>query len=428
MTPAETSVETSGAATTWPQTLGRLTGVVALALGFTSAALSVVEHDPAEGDLLRTAAGRPRPGVAPHHPAFEHEVLRAAGPTLLECAAADGHRGEGRIISWSPTGQTEPVKACALGVVITAAAGTTLGVLSVSDDTPQPVDVDRVRLLEELARLAAGLIVLARDSDDPTVLDDETRAVARAVETGQIVPWYQPVIDLASGQVVGFEALARWPGGRVDGRTSAAFIEIAERSDLVIALDHAVVAQALADLSRWRQTHPSLRLSVNLSGRHLEHEDWLDVINAAVARYAVPPGAVNLELTETVGPSDTVSVADARQRGYRVLLDDFGSGWSGLQDLIRTQVDGIKLDMSFARGLGTHADDTVIAAVTQAADQLGLQVTIEGIETREQLDRARALGCHLAQGYLWSPAVPADELEDLLAVLAATRSTDEPEV
>ena len=417
MTPAERSVTPSGPAMTWPQTLDRLTDAVALALGFTTAELSVLEHA-ADGDRLQTASGQRSALVEHQHGGFTHDVLHADGPLLLECAS--GRPAQTTV--WPPAGRPEPVDVCALGVVVATPAGTSLGVLCVSDDVARPIDVDRVRLLEELGRLAAGLIVLARDSDDPTLLDDDTRAVARAVENGQIVPWYQPVVDLTSGRVVGFEALARWPGGRIDGRTSAAFIEIAERSDLVIALDHAVVAQALGDLSRWREKRPSLRLSVNLSGRHLEHENWLDVIDAAVARHGLPRDSVNLELTETVGPSDTVSVAEARERGYRVLLDDFGSGWSGLQDLIRTRVDGIKLDLSFARGLGTPTSDTVIAAVARAAAQLGLEVTIEGIETPEQFERARELGCHLAQGYLWSPAVPADELEALLANLEGDAS------
>src|SRR5699024_2120466 len=129
--------------------------------------------------------------------------------------------------------------------------------------------------------------------------------------------------------------------------------------------------------------------------------------------------SVDLEITETARPDDLrtslVLLTGFRNRGYTVWFDDFGSGWSALQDLIRLPVGGIKLDRSFAEQLGTPVDDALVGALASAASQVGLKVTIEGIQTPLQLDRARALGCHFAQGYLWSPPIPAAEITQRLS-------------
>jgi EAL domain-containing protein (putative c-di-GMP-specific phosphodiesterase class I) len=127
---------------------------------------------------------------------------------------------------------------------------------------------------------------------------------------------------------------------------------------------------------------------------------------------------VTLELTETARPSGpglmSGAVDDARREGFQVWFDDFGTGWAGLQELMAYPLDGIKLDRSFAASLGRRVDHTVIRAVTTAAAELGLKVTMEGVETREQAAIARELGCDYGQGYLWSRPLPAARLEAML--------------
>lgn len=243
------------------------------------------------------------------------------------------------------------------------------------------------------------------------------RDLERAIEAGEIRPWYQPILRLATREVVGFEALARWhrPSGTVE--QPAAFMAVAEETGLVTRLDRRVLDLALADLAGWRARRPDLSLNVNFSGRHLDDRAWVDDLHEVVRRHGVPPESVHVELTETTRPADLeqarVSLQRLRDLGYEIWLDDFGTGWSELQHLVQLPVDGLKIDRFFAERLGGRAD-AVVRALTQAARELGLQTTIEGVQDPAQADRAEALGCDFAQGYLWSRALPQDGVERLL--------------
>lgn len=258
----------------------------------------------------------------------------------------------------------------------------------------------------------------------PVILDGgrtspgAAEAIARAIEAGEIVPWYQPVLDLTTEQVVAVEALARWTGPTGEVEPTAAFIDVAERSDLIIDLDRSIMRQALADLAGWTAAGHDVRLSLNLSGRHLDRSDWIDTLQTAVTTAALEPGRVWLELTETLRPDRADAGADqlrqVRALGFAVWLDDFGTGWAALSDLLRLPAAGLKIDHSFAAALGTPVADAIVRAITGATAELGLGVIIEGIETPEQARRARELGCPYAQGFLWSPAVPAAAVPGLL--------------
>jgi EAL domain-containing protein (putative c-di-GMP-specific phosphodiesterase class I) len=239
-----------------------------------------------------------------------------------------------------------------------------------------------------------------------------------ALDRGEVRPWYQPIMRLATAELVGFEALARWhrPSGLVE--LPGAFIGLAEETGLVTRLDQAILDGAACDLAGWRETRPDLRISVNLSGRHLDEEGWVDDLHALVTRHAVPPANLDIELTESARPRDLPQAAQQLSRlrdlGYAVWFDDFGTGWSELTHLVDVPVDGIKIDRFFTERLGGRADAVVRALLGVAAD-LGLATTIEGVATQEQADRALELGCDLAQGYLWSPPLSRSETEALLA-------------
>lgn len=306
-----------------------------------------------------------------------------------------------------------------LGVSLTDPAGVVLGVLSVTDPEPRVIDATLVGLLQDIGdgiREQLGLIgpgAATGPAEDADAVD-----LARAIADGEIVPWYQPVVDLATERMVGVEALARWirPSGKSEN--AAFFIELAERTDLVLDLDLAVIAHAVRDLRQWLRIDPTFRVNVNLSGRHLDHVGWADTILRIVEEAGVTPANVSLELTETARPSESAElrsgIQHARDLGFKVWFDDFGSGWSSLQDLVHLPVDGLKLDRSFAIELGTRVDDVIIEALAGAAVQLGLPITIEGIETHAQATRALELGCTFAQGYLWAPGLPAAVLEERL--------------
>ncbi len=306
-----------------------------------------------------------------------------------------------------------------LGVPITGPAHVVVGVLYLTSPNPRPFDGADVELLGDFAAVAADQLDLTRRANELEAPSERgAPALVQAIGQGEIVPWYQPIVDLATGQVIAIEALARWEhrSGSLDD--PAMFIPLAERSHLIIDLDRAVIGQALADLARWRRQHPTLRLSVNLSGRHLDSGDWVDVVKAQVARAGVEPSAVTLELTETARPAgpglNVERITRARAAGFEVWFDDFGSGWAALQELLSFPLDGIKIDRSFAAELGRHVDDTIVRAMAHAAGELGLKVTMEGVETVEQGVIAHELGCHYGQGYLWSRPIPALKVDRML--------------
>lgn len=229
--------------------------------------------------------------------------------------------------------------------------------------------------------------------------------LAAAIGRGEIRPIYMNLVDLASEKVVACEALARWylPSGAVVPPDH--FIPVAEATGLIRKLDLAVAGQAMAELARWQRTDPGMRVTVNLSGHHFVDGDSVDRLVALAGENGVAPSSVILELTETVRAADVdraVEIAEQlRGLGFSLWLDDFGSGYSGLQDLLRYPVDGIKIDRPFAARLSTTRADVVIEATAGLAARLGLSVTIEGIEQQHQADRALALGCQIGQGFLW---------------------------
>jgi EAL domain-containing protein (putative c-di-GMP-specific phosphodiesterase class I) len=258
-----------------------------------------------------------------------------------------------------------------------------------------------------------------RAQQDGVHLDDVAVAeLTRAVAAGEVRPWYQPIVRLANRELVGFEALARWhrPSGIVE--LPGAFIGLAEESGLVTTLDLAVLDQAAADLARWRECRPDLRISVNFSARHLDDSDWVDTVHARTTAHGVPPGNVDVELTESARPRDLArgaeQLARLRELGYAVWFDDFGTGWSELTHLVEVPVDGMKIDRFFTERLGGRAD-AVVRALLQVAADLGLATTIEGISTTEQAERALALGCDRAQGFLWSAPLAPDEADRWVA-------------
>lgn len=292
------------------------------------------------------------------------------------------------------------------------------GVLRLTDPEPRSVTVRQIRLLVEFGQLAS--LYLRRDPQEAVAeLDRAALEIARAVREGEIVPWFQPIVELRNETVIGVEALARWrrPDGGFEQPSS--FIPVAERTGLIVDLDLAVMRQAFAELARWQQVRPDFRLSVNLSGRHLDREHWLDQLLATTHELGVGPGTVDLELTETARPTDVergwLQIDEIRSRGYAVWFDDFGAGYYDLQDLVRLSVDGIKIDRSFADQLDRPINDAVVRALTSAAAQVGLKVTIEGIETARQAEIARDLGCDFAQGFYWSRPVPAEDVRQWLS-------------
>jgi len=246
----------------------------------------------------------------------------------------------------------------------------------------------------------------------------------RAVERDEIVPYYQPIIDLASGVLTGFEVLARWrhPDRGLLGADQ--FLPMAEETGLINDVGASILRSSLVQLGRWRDKLPGfgdLTIAVNVSGRQLLSNEFVDVVGEALAEAGVPAGSLWLEITETALMTDvkaaTIALRELRSIGLHLSVDDFGTGYSSLTYLKRFPVEAIKVDRSFVNGLGIDAEDsTIVEAVVNLGQSLGLKVVAEGVETPLQLSRLRELGCDRAQGYLFGRPRPAEIIEAERAV------------
>ncbi len=253
-----------------------------------------------------------------------------------------------------------------------------------------------------------------RDALERLTLETDLR---RAVERGELRLHYQPIFDLQRGELRGFEALSRWRRQGVNVPPDL-FIPLAEETGLITQIDAWVLQEACRQLSMWRQTYDlseSLGVSVNLSSLSFERSDLTEVLWRALEANGLPSTAVTLELTERTVMRDAeagVAVLYAiRELGVQVQIDDFGTGYSSLQYLHSLPLDSLKIDRSFVAQLGSDQPGAVVRSILALARQLGLQVVAEGIETPEQLECLRALGCDYGQGYLLSKPLPPEALE-----------------
>jgi len=241
-----------------------------------------------------------------------------------------------------------------------------------------------------------------------------TADLRRGLAAGEIVVHYEPIVDVVSGDLHGFEALARWQHPSRGLLHPAAFIPLAEDSDLVIDLDLVVLQEAARQLHRWQERRPGLSVNVNLSGRHLAYPDCVDRIRHVVDRAGIDPAHVGLEITESAFVAMTTQavafVDDLRSSGFRIFFDDFGTGWASLTYLLHLPADAVKIDRSFTAALSTRTGDALVRAVLTLTRDLGLETVVEGITHAESAAHARALGCRLAQGYFYSPPLPAAQL------------------
>ncbi len=231
---------------------------------------------------------------------------------------------------------------------------------------------------------------------------------------------YQPILDLTSGQVVGAEALLRILGPHGELLTPASFIGIAEETGLIVPVGAGVLDDACRMILGWQAelgSEAPRTVSVNVSARQIATRTFPSVVERTLEQHGVAPGSLTLELTETTlieaGHAAFDAVEELHEMGVRLAIDDFGTGYSSLSYLKRFPVDVVKIDRGFIHGLGHHQHDTeIVRAVLALGQSLGLTTVAEGVETTEQLDMLRELGCDCAQGFLLSRPVPAQDLPD----------------
>jgi EAL domain-containing protein (putative c-di-GMP-specific phosphodiesterase class I) len=244
-----------------------------------------------------------------------------------------------------------------------------------------------------------------------------------ALDDRRVLAYYQPVIDFASGRIVGFEALARIVENDGSILPPLDFISVAEDSGLVVQLGAQVLELACEEAQRWTPPGAAalpLTIAVNLSARQFEPGDLSTVIANMLEQSGLTPSSLHLELTETaiidLRPDILRQLELIRDLGVQIGLDDFGTGYASLTHLRRLPLSFVKIDQTFVQGIGEdQSDELIVSAVVDLAANLGLRSIAEGVETTDQLSRLRELGCDQGQGYLFArPLPPNDVSMDLL--------------
>ena len=227
-------------------------------------------------------------------------------------------------------------------------------------------------------------------------------AIAVGIREDQFVVYYQPVIEVQSGRVDGFEALVRWNHPERGFLLPAEFIPVAETSDLICELDTWVLRHATRQLAEWnaRPGQRRVNIGVNVSGRHVARRRILDDVRSALGEAGIDPGQLVLEVTETVLIDEPVArghLEELRSTGLLISIDDFGTGYNSISRLETIPADVVKVDKRFVDVGSTSAK--LLPLMIQSAHAFGLPVVAEGVETSEQLTVLRVLGCEMAQGF-----------------------------
>ena len=259
---------------------------------------------------------------------------------------------------------------------------------------------------------------------------DMENDLRRALERGELRVHYQPLVDLASDRIVGFEALVRWQHPVRGLVPPLAFIPLAEETGLIVPLGRWVLETACRQAVRWHASRPGgprRLMSVNLSARQFVQPDLVDQVDSILAETGMDPSLLELEITESVVMDQSEvgvrTLSRLRDMGVRLVLDDFGTGYSSLSYLRHLPLDTIKIDRTFVAGLDGQADRSIVEAVISLAHGLRISVVAEGIETEEQFEMLRGMGCDVGQGYLFARPMPAAEAGRLLSAGRASAST-----
>ncbi|MGO9876461.1 MAG: putative bifunctional diguanylate cyclase/phosphodiesterase [Acidimicrobiia bacterium] len=321
-------------------------------------------------------------------------------------------------------------------------ASASLGVAVAGPDSPADAesilrDADTAMYQAKAAGRDAVAIFDAEMRDRATTRARLEGDLHRALEHGELALHYQPVVSVASHDVVGFEALLRWNHPHLGTVPPLDFIPIAEDTGLIVPIGAWVLETACEQLAQWRRELPhgdALFVAVNVSARQLRDPLLVDTITSKAARAHVSPSDIRLELTESMlmdqssGPREKLRAL--RDVGFRISIDDFGTGYSSLAYLRTFQVDEVKIDKSFVDDLDRPdtAEESLVAAIVAMANALGISTTAEGVETPRQAERLAVLRVDAAQGYVFSRPAAADQIPGVVARLRQLRASERVEV
>lgn len=244
----------------------------------------------------------------------------------------------------------------------------------------------------------------------------------RAVDSGMLELHYQPLVSLESGACSGFEALVRWRHPERGMISPAEFIPLAEESLLIVTIDRWVLREACRQLKEWQERIPGareLKINVNLSGKDFAQPDLIEQVVGVLRETGISPGSLRLEITERLVMENielaTQTLRQLQALGVQIDIDDFGTGFSSLTYLFQLPVNTLKIDRSFVNQIGVDGRKTeIVQTIVHLSHNIGLAVVAEGVETGDQVERLRTIGCDEAQGYLFARPLPAAEAEQFL--------------
>jgi EAL domain-containing protein (putative c-di-GMP-specific phosphodiesterase class I) len=240
-----------------------------------------------------------------------------------------------------------------------------------------------------------------------------------AISNGEVAMYYQPIVNIGNGKIVGWEALMRWRHPERGWISPETFIPLAEQNDLILKLGQFALEQSLAEASSWPRSRIGVNppyISINLSARHFHDPDLLPMVESALKRYDFPPKRLVIEITESAALFDIESarrvITSLDELGISLALDDFGTGYSSLSHLAKLHPKIIKIDRSFVSPtVKSPYVQRSLEAIISLCQVLKINAIAEGIETPGQLGALQSLGCELGQGFLFSQAVASNEVE-----------------
>ena len=237
----------------------------------------------------------------------------------------------------------------------------------------------------------------------------------KSIANNHLLLHYQPIISLHDHKSIACEALARWNHPDLGAIKPEEFIAVAEKTLLINPYTEWLIDESFDQLSKWHKNNPKLTMSINFSMKNLEDHNLIDKLIKQIKQHNIPKNSIKIEITETAVAQKIDKVAEIlhslKKQNLSIVIDDFGKGQSSLDYLLKLPLDEIKIDQSFIKSmLNNSASDAIIRSAITMANELGLKVTAEGIETKAQLDHLKKLGCHYGQGYFIAKPMQADML------------------
>lgn len=291
---------------------------------------------------------------------------------------------------------------------------------------------DDGRSLDEVVNAADTALQVAIEREQPMAFFDRSvdnvqsmhfrlePQLRRALERNEFVNYYQPKVELATGRIVAVEALVRWMDPVRGLVPPGEFVPALETTGLIGEVAQKIMDRAIADWSRWRAAGlPAPRVAVNVAAAQLRNEDFVPALQRALEALQGDPSAISIEITESILISNMERAIEVltqvRALGVPVAIDDFGTGYSSLAYIVTLPIDELKIDRAFVKKITSDsAYEGIVRTCVSLARGLRLKVVAEGVETEAQAEKLRELQCDQAQGFLYSPPVPAEQLEKML--------------